>query len=486
MSGAWRVMLRTLNLSTEANRLLNSSLAVVRCLALNQSTDRVSQIPVLITSLRWVGGDAAVTLRDPTATLCATVHAAVFSEYTDTPIRIGTVLLLKGVCACAYAVFPRGFRVDVAQSIHLNVRLANVIRIFNPPQYEAQSSSPVLCNPVDVYSKTARNPPLPVHRNPVQFIPTPRQNPLPPPSSRVLHQLNRSPTAPAAPMAPGLRKRPYSHPSSNAPPKRPAFPPRRAPSVITHSTPRIGLTRPGSAISRPSPGPPSASGRGATSAVPVAALTDDHLDSLLSGFDLDGVVAAYGRSQTLSQSNNLSQTAPLRTTAPSRPAAALNSNATSLSTFTPSQAASAPNSNASLSAPLDSATTQAQTVPTPLQPKAALKTTSNLPQTLNPPTSPLLPTSHTESSVAAAQVPLANQAPISVKANQSQVIRSNPKAPPEVSSTQSEPVSSSPLNPQSAASRVASDSGFGVLNGSDELINNLLEGLGDEFDNDIG
>lgn len=365
-TGPWVRMYESLS-----DKTLKSSLASVRRLALLQAGARLSMLPVLVSNMKWVGRDAATTLTDPTASLQATIHANVFTHFANsTPITDGCVLLLNDVSAVVYDDEAKGFRVDVMQSIHLNVRLQNVGRVFMP----SKNSLPTLpVHPAQMYTEFARAPPLPNIRrvlrdrmnhtrhnahhknyqphhgigvNPPQS--SPNQNSMrntakpplqhhPYPQRQQQQQQQRQQYGTNIP-----RKRPFGNPAPvsgqgldhssqvNQPyPKRAATqnnfasrpspasafrPPSRFPSnaattpvrqeqatVLSSSsrmasTPASNPSGPATSFSTAAPSPPETD-----SAMDGF---DEHLDSIMGGFDIDSVINEHRKSQALMTSSS--------------------------------------------------------------------------------------------------------------------------------------------------------------------------------------
>lgn len=157
---AWQAMLHHLHAPPYGTQPVQSSISLLRRNALSADFSKLRSLPVLVDSFSWVGKDAAVTLRDPTATMRATIHAEVFSE-RPREIEQGVVLLLDAVAALAYLSRPVGFRADIDASVHLSVKPTNVIRVFkgslDKSTFVKQENAAQ--NPLDSYRQQARKPP---------------------------------------------------------------------------------------------------------------------------------------------------------------------------------------------------------------------------------------------------------------------------------------------------------------------------------------
>lgn len=306
----WTAMQRKLRVPPHGPNYLNASLAVLRCNALARAQHKLHVLPVLVESLTWVGRDASVILRDPTATLRATVHATVFSENPDFVIRVGTVLVLDEVVAFAYSNRPSGIRINVSASLHLNIRPHHIQHVFPPshqPATSAASSSAStstsvpsrLANPADAYTLFAKAPPLPKLPQPTVDVAR-SPEPMRPAHARP-HTPIRPPSRPLRPHNPHPSHSPHQHPPLPAVRKRPFSNPNSYPHKRNTTQSPYHPSRPLSSAS---------SARLPAQANAVSAITDDHLDSLLGDFDMDAVIAAHGKSQSQLQSQPQSQPQP--------------------------------------------------------------------------------------------------------------------------------------------------------------------------------
>lgn len=157
---AWQAMLHHLQAPPYGIQPVPSSLSLLRRNALSADFSKLRSLPVLLDSFSWVGKDAAVTLRDPTATMRATIHAEVFSA-RPREIEQGVVLLLDSVAALAYLSRPVGFRADIDASVHLSVQSTNVVRVFkgvfDKNLFVKQEKAVI--NSLDSYQQQAKKPP---------------------------------------------------------------------------------------------------------------------------------------------------------------------------------------------------------------------------------------------------------------------------------------------------------------------------------------
>lgn len=172
----WQAALQHVQAPPHGPALLSSSIALLRSHALSDRFQRLSNLPVLLDALSWVGRDASVTLRDPTGSIRATVHAEVFSKH-KAGIEIGAALLLSGVAAVAYLERrPTGFRRDEGESLHVSIQACHVIKLF-PVGCSRVGTTPH--DPKQSYEPGVRKPPV------VRRPPTRRQtHSLPPPPQR--------------------------------------------------------------------------------------------------------------------------------------------------------------------------------------------------------------------------------------------------------------------------------------------------------------
>lgn len=110
--------------------------------SIKNNTDRVALVVAIIKSCTPNGfGDMTVTLKDPTATVSASVHRKVFAhaEFRKDAITVGSVLVLQKV-----AVFCPN-----RSTCYLNITLHNVVKVFSkdsgpPSQQLTCPASPVI------------------------------------------------------------------------------------------------------------------------------------------------------------------------------------------------------------------------------------------------------------------------------------------------------------------------------------------------------
>lgn len=289
---SWRKMQQSLGLPPYGSHRLEASLVLLRRNALLNFRHKLSNLPVLVDSLHWVGHDASVTLRDPTASMSATIYATVFADYAKSPIRVGTALILQDVIAFAYSNRSVGFRADPLAAVHLNIRPAHIQTIISIPdllplQNSLQTPPP---RPSDLYTPFAFSPQMPPIRARRTVPTTPQHLPAPQATSRPLLPHNSLPTSThpkhAAPFVPPSRKRPLTpHPANparnplvvNQPLSKRAMLPVSGPMTSNHNVPSNSTALKNSAI--------------------MSGLTDDHLDSILGDLDLEAVIAAHEKSQ---------------------------------------------------------------------------------------------------------------------------------------------------------------------------------------------
>lgn len=299
---SWNQMQQSLSLPPYGSHKLAASLALLRRNALLNFRHNLSNLPVIVDSLHWVGHDASVTLIDPTATMSATIYATVFENHPNTPIRAGTVLVLKDVIAFAYSSRSAGFRVDPSSAVHLNIRPPHIETVIPVPDspITQQPLSVGSLSPSALYTSFAFAPVMPPvrPRRPSSFNPQPQQNSFSPqPPSKPLLPHNRHPqpanAAHRAPFVPPSKKRQF--PNQNDASKSQPFPNKRTalplnrPSFATpastppYSVPPSNITAylPPQTISNPTA---------------VTAISDEQLDSILGDFDLDAAIAAHEKS----------------------------------------------------------------------------------------------------------------------------------------------------------------------------------------------
>lgn len=305
---SWSEMRRSLSLPPHGSQRLSSSLALLRRNALLNFRHKLSKLPVIVDSLHWVGHDASVNLVDPTTSMSATIYATVFASYPNTPIRAGTVLILKEAIAFAYSNRSVGFRADPSSAVHLNIRLPHIEAVIPVPEAATpqQPSSCSLADPSTIYSSFAFAPPMPPirPRRPPSFnsshLPS---NPsiIPQPPTRPLVPHNRHPQPPRAahkaPFIPPSRKRQF--PNTNTPPndlptakKRPAS--HQFSSSPVPTGPSLIFPKP--IVSSGIPITPHQPLRTQSGPTVMAAMSDEHLDSILGDFDLDAAIAAHEKS----------------------------------------------------------------------------------------------------------------------------------------------------------------------------------------------
>lgn len=329
---AWQVLLSQIFAPPYGNNSLTSSIALLRANALSHRFTRLPRIPILLGSLSWVGRDASVTLLDPTGTIRATIHAAVFEEHR-TGIEPGSAMLLDGVAAVCHAERrPSGFKVDQDEGLHVSVQPCHVKAVI--PVGADMPASPLrhASDPKDSYNTAVLSPPI-VRRPSTRLArrPQPTRAPLRPRAEPANIQRNRRPDYGrgqyASRGASGFKGRPYGQrrsppggmqrspgaghavkrPYTNVVPPLPAvrrhgmqpLPKRPAPNQrgVDHFQQPVMLPR----NSGPRGAPSVNSSAPATSnCTGLNSLTEDQLDSLLGDFDVDAVIAASGKSQSVS------------------------------------------------------------------------------------------------------------------------------------------------------------------------------------------
>lgn len=303
---SWSEMRRSLSLPPYGPQRLSASLALLRRNALLNFRHKLSNLPVIVDSLHWVGHDASVNLIDPTTSMSATIYATVFASYPNTPIRAGTVLVLKDVIAFAYSNRSVGFRADPSSAVHLNIRPPHIEAVIPVPEAPTppQSSSSSLTNPSVLYTSFAFAPPMPPvrPRRPPSFNPQHRPNSsLPQPPTKPLVPHNRQPQPPSAahkaPFVPPSRKRQF--PNAAFPQKDQLATKRRPPAPQFSAVPAPATQSPISSVPVPPSGNSAAlhqPSRSPSEPTVMAAMSDEHLDSILGDFDLDAAIAAHEKS----------------------------------------------------------------------------------------------------------------------------------------------------------------------------------------------
>lgn len=157
---AWQQMIFHLQAPPYGPHPVESSLSLLRRNALSADFSKLRALPALLDSFSWVGKDAAVTLRDPTATMKATIHAEVFRE-RPSQLQQGVVLLLDYVAAISYLSRSVGFRANVDASIHLSLQSTNIIRVVKESVDTdiLLDQEPIFINPLDSYHQHSKKPP---------------------------------------------------------------------------------------------------------------------------------------------------------------------------------------------------------------------------------------------------------------------------------------------------------------------------------------
>uniref|UniRef100_A0A7N0UHZ7 Homologous recombination OB-fold protein OB-fold domain-containing protein n=1 Tax=Kalanchoe fedtschenkoi TaxID=63787 RepID=A0A7N0UHZ7_KALFE len=97
----------------------------------NSPTQRLSMVVAMVTTCTPNGfGDLMATLKDPTATLSASIHRNVFTDRNHArDLDVGAVLVLQNVCVFS----PRS-------DCYLNITKKNIVKIF-PKDFESSSNN---------------------------------------------------------------------------------------------------------------------------------------------------------------------------------------------------------------------------------------------------------------------------------------------------------------------------------------------------------
>lgn len=175
----WQSMLHHARIAPHGTLRLDASLALLRSYALAARFEQVARLPVFVDALSWVGKDASVLLRDPTACIRATVHAAVFEARKD-EIEVGAVMLLRNVTALAYQERRQtGFRVDADACLHMSIQPSNVEHVF-PVSVKTPLGKVEMLVPCDSYTASAKDPPKLVRKPVRQQLAPVQRGPLRP------------------------------------------------------------------------------------------------------------------------------------------------------------------------------------------------------------------------------------------------------------------------------------------------------------------